>query len=142
MKRILKKTILRSSLICCVILRRDFPKFSEAFRAYGAPRLGESQLFDLELSLEELIVNSFSHGNSGGPVLVHVCMDGKDARVTIEDSAPPFNLLRESPEPPQGPPAQRKAGGLGIHLVKNLTDRLEYFGSKKGNQIVLFKSRH
>lgn len=131
-------------------LDKDFPQFSEQFRAYcEAQGLDEGKIFELELSLEELIVNSFMHGYSdveGGTVDVEVENLGEDLRVSMEDQAPPFDLFRDAPAPRLGgvdaPPEKQKEkeGGLGIHLVKSLNDRVEYHGSNEGNQVVIFKS--
>ncbi len=120
---------------------RDFTEFTESFKAFCQHQeIDESKTFDMELSLEELIVNSFSHGDENGNVRVFAVIENGELKVTIKDSAPPFNLLREAPEPPKGDLLERRVGGLGIHLVKNLNDRVEYSGSKQGNQVTLFKN--
>ena len=123
-------------------LREDFPRFSESFNAFcQANSVAAAKLFDLEISLEELIVNSFSHGyKSGGVVTISAEIVDGDIKVTLEDNAPPFNLLREAPDVPDGALADREPGGLGIHLVKSLSDRVEYHGSRGGNQVTIFKS--
>ena len=119
----------------------DFKDFSKSFKDFCyAQKIDESKIFDMEVSLEELIVNSFSYGNAKGKVTVQAEISEKELRVYVEDESPPFNLLREAPEPPKGNLKDRKVGGLGIHLVKGLNDRVEYSGSKKGNRITLFKS--
>ncbi len=120
----------------------DFPKFSESFRTY-CEGLEDSVLFDLEVSLEELIVNSFTYGSPEGPIRVEADIKNNEVVVTVSDNAPPFNLLREAPKPPVAPSESiedRPVGGLGIHLVKNLNDRVEYAGSQNGNKVTLFKT--
>ncbi len=130
----------------------DLPQFSEEFRAFcEAQGLDDGKIFELELSLEELMVNSFTHGYSegegeGGNVTVDAENTGEDLRVSLEDKAPPFNLFRDAPAPRLGgedaseAPKEEKEGGLGIHLVKSLNDRVEYHGSNEGNQVVIIKS--
>lgn len=120
---------------------KEFPKFAENFQAFCKEnRIDSQKLFDLEVSLEEIILNSFSYGNPNGPVIISTCIQDDEIKVTVKDSAPPFNLLRQAPDPPQGSLEERNVGGLGIHLIKNLSDRVEYSGSKHGNQITLFKA--
>ena len=104
--------------------------------------IDDSKSFDIEVSLEELIVNSFSHGDSKGEVLITAQVVDGELRVELNDCAPPFNLLREAPPPPAETESikDRKIGSLGICLVKNLSDRIEYSGSPKGNKVTLFKS--
>ena len=121
-------------------LERDFPPFSNAFHSFCQElSIAPEKIFDLEVSLEELIVNSFTHGSSQDVVKVVAAVQDKELKVIIEDQAPPFNLLREAPPPPTEGIAERKVGGLGIHLVKNLNDRVEYSGSQNGNTITLLK---
>ena len=120
---------------------QDFPAFGESFRRFcEGEGMDQSKIFDVELSLEELIVNSFSYGNEHGPVEISALVQGGELKVVIKDQAPPFDLLRNTSPPPEGSLMERKPGGLGIHLVKNLNDRLEYSRSNQGNQITLFKS--
>lgn len=132
-------------------LEGDLPQFSEEFRAFcEAQGLDDGKIFELELSLEELIVNSFTHGYSegeGGNVTVDAENTGEDIKVTMADKAPPFNLFRDAPAPrlggedaPSEPHKEEKEGGLGIHLVKSLNDRVEYHGSNDGNEVVIIKS--
>ena len=121
-------------------LEKDFPPFASAFNSFCQERNIESgKIFDLEVSLEELIVNSFTHGSSRDTVKVMATIEESEIKIVVEDRAPPFNLLREAPPPPSGDIEKRKVGGLGIHLVKNLNDRVEYSGSKNGNTITLMK---
>ncbi len=119
---------------------KDFSIFAEKFRIFCEKyNVDQSKTFDMEVSLEELIVNSFFHGRTDGHVKVLAVLKNGELMVQVQDSAPPFNLLREASELPQGDLISRKVGGLGIHLVKNLNDRVEYSGSKQGNKVTLFK---
>lgn len=147
----------------------DLSTFSEEFRAYcEGMNLDENKIFELELSLEELIVNSFTHGykdneDRDGDVRVEAEDTGPDLRVSLQDKAPPFDLFRDAPAPRLGgkdpeaevaaepepdpepeieaKPTEEKQGGLGIHLVKSLNDKVEYYGSQDGNIVVIIKSK-
>lgn len=145
----------------------DLSEFSDEFRAYCEEKgLDESKIFELELSLEELIVNSFTHGYEGdeeGTVTVEAEDTGLNVKISLQDKAPPFDLFRDAPAPrlggedpdpetgaePENEPEpeaetelkQEKVGGLGIHLVKSLNDRVEYYGSQNGNIVVIIKSK-
>ena len=125
-------------------LKEDFPNFRKSLhdfrRQINDPEWGESQVFDIEVSLEELVSNSFYHGATQGEVKVTLNLKGKEFIAIIEDNAPPFNPLTDAPKPPLGELHERPQGGLGIHLVKNLTDRMEYARLPHGNKITLFKS--
>ncbi len=135
--------------------------FSDQFRAYCVQQdLDEGKIFELELSLEELIVNSFNHGykdHEQGTVTIEAEDNSTEVRISLQDNAPPFDLFRDAPPPrlggktpePEPEPSskttkeleQEKEGGLGIHLVKSLNDKVEYYGSKDGNIVVIIKSK-
>ena len=145
----------------------DLPEFSDDFRSYCEEKnLDDGKIFELELSMEELIVNSFTHGyqeGKEGTVIVEVEDIGSDIKISLQDHAPPFDLFRDAPAPRLGgeypepetelqpelvptpgielEPTTDKEGGLGIHLVKSLNDRVEYYGSQDGNIVVIFKSK-
>ena len=140
----------------------DLAEFSDDFRSYCEEnKLDEGKIFELELSLEELIVNSFTHGyqegGEEGTVIVEVEDTGADVRISLRDQAPPFDLFRDAPAPRLGgedpepepdqesvtepEPKKDKVGGLGIHLVKSLNDRVEYYGSQDGNIVIIIKSK-
>lgn len=145
----------------------DLAEFSDGFRSYCEEQcLDEGKIFELELSLEELIVNSFTHGydeGEEGSVVIEVEDTGPDVKVSLLDKARPFNLFRDAPAPrlggedsepeagaepeaePELPgaeePEKEKVGGLGIHLVKSLNDRVEYYGSEDGNIVIIIKAK-
>lgn len=138
----------------------DLASFSEDFRTYCEEQgLDDGKIFELELSLEELIVNSFTHGYQAGgeegSVTVEAEDTGPDVRISMCDQAPPFDLFRDAPAPrlggedpkpetepePEQEPKKEKEGGLGIHLVKSLNDRVEYYGSQDGNIVIIIKSK-
>ena len=140
----------------------DLSQFSDEFRSYCEEhKLDEGKIFELELSLEELIVNSFIHGyqegGGEGTVVVEAEDIGPDIRVSVRDYAFPFDLFRDAPAPrlggedprPETTPEleiesesqKEKEGGLGLHLVKSLNDRVEYYGARDGNIVVIIKSK-
>ena len=120
---------------------KEFPKCAEGFHSFCEKNnVNPKSLFDLEVSLEELVLNSFSYGNPKGPVTIVACIQDGQIKVSVHDFAPPFNLLRQAPELPEGDIEDRSGGGMGIHLVKNLSDRIEYSGSQQGNQVTFFKT--
>src|SRR5262245_16872036 len=84
---------------------------------------------NLGLALEEILVNVIRHGHpEGGKHEIQVRLSRQQDWViaTVEDDGIPFNPL-EAPEPDLCSPLEtRPIGGLGIHLVKSITDGLEY----------------
>ena len=64
-----------------------------------------------------------------------------DMTITIIDDGVPFNPLPTQPPDTQCGVEKRKVGGLGIHLVKQLMDHLNYRREKGLNIVTLIKKR-
>ena len=103
--------------------------------------------FDLKICLEEVIINIFKHGQGDGKkaIEIDVSISGKDDGVVVaivEDNAIPFNLVEmESGVDFQSDLEDRPIGGVGIHLVKNLTDGLAYEQLQNGNNKVTLSKK-
>ena len=98
----------------------------------------------LRLILEEVLVNIAQHGyggRTGHPIGLEFDVTGGDARILVEDQAPPFNPLTDPPPPDlESDLESREPGGLGIFLVQSLVDRAEYRRTEQGNRLELKKA--
>jgi anti-sigma regulatory factor (Ser/Thr protein kinase) len=115
----------------------------ETCRRLGADP-GECQA--LELAVEEVCTNliTYGYGGRGGPIAIDIARmrgerQGHDLVVTIRDRSPAFH-----PEAAPLPDLEsgldtRRAGGLGWHLVKALTDELRYDTEGDFNRLTLVK---
>jgi serine/threonine-protein kinase RsbW len=98
------------------------------FLADGLDKLPVSMEFrhDLKLVAEELLANIINHGyagDSGKSIDVELKADGNSVHLTFTDSGGAFNPLdRESPELLN----DLSEGGMGLLLVRSLTDRQHY----------------
>ncbi len=101
-------------------------------------------VFHLTLCLDELITNIISYGYADfdeHPIDVTIALDSDIITVRIEDDSEPFNIL-EAPDPELDVPLEerkRPIGGMGIHLVKNMMDDINYRREKNRNVLVLTK---
>jgi len=94
-----------------------------------ANNLSPKTLFALNLSLEEVITNVISYGfddDKEHQILVHIYSIGGEISVEIEDDGKPFNPLQVDEPDLTIPLEERPIGGLGIHLIRNYMDDLEY----------------
>jgi len=117
---------------------RDF--IENACRRAGAD---DSTCFDLKLVVDEACSNLVMHGYRGqepGPIRVRFEQNGGEIVVTITDRAPPFDP-KDAPLPKLDAPAsERRPGGLGWHLIRELMDRIHYEAdSENGNRLTLVK---
>ncbi len=94
--------------------------------AHGLPGDGA---WPLQLALDEVLSNIGHHGSAGPEATtIEVAIEYRDGalELTVSDDGPAFDPL-QLPEPDvQAPLEKRDPGGLGIHLVRRLMDRVEY----------------
>ena len=103
--------------------------------------LSREQRADLQVVLDEICANIFKHAYApGAPGLVQLALRhlGADATVpaavelSFTDQGQPFNPLAQPVPDVSLPLEARPIGGLGIHLVRQLTDSQTY--SQTGSQ--------
>jgi len=118
-----------------------FRNFIEkACRGVGAD---ESVCFEMRLVVDEVCSNLVMHGYKGrepGPIGVSFSRDGDEIIVTITDRAPPFDP-KDAPIPLLDVPAsERRPGGLGWHMIREIVDRMDYEADAgAGNRLTLVK---
>jgi anti-sigma regulatory factor (Ser/Thr protein kinase) len=121
------------------------PETLEAIQRFvvdGCRKAGadDATAFDLRLAVDEACTNVAVHGYAGvepGPIGVVLESDGARIRVTIADRGVPFSPERVKP-PDLAADAERAPGGLGWHLIRQVTDEIEYHSdTDSGNRLVL-----
>ncbi|MDR0760187.1 MAG: SpoIIE family protein phosphatase [Treponema sp.] len=91
---------------------------------------------------EEIFVNiaRYAYPGKTGDVTVRAGMAGKTFAVQYEDEGIPFNPL-EWPDPDiKADLANRAIGGLGIHLVRKMTDHADYQRMEGKNYLTVYKT--
>ena len=92
------------------------------------------------LILEELVLNTLTHGDSSGITEIDLELESHDNTLTIRltDDGAPFNPLKDAPEPDVTLPlAERPIGGLGVYLVRTMGQDLEYRREQGRNHLKL-----
>lgn len=112
---------------------------ADACRSAGA---NDTATFALCLAVEEVFSNICEYGYAGrpGPVDVRISSDAGTISVQVADQAAPFNPA-DAPAPDLTSDWEhREPGGLGWHLVRELTDDMAYRrGVPRGNVVTLLK---
>jgi anti-sigma regulatory factor (Ser/Thr protein kinase) len=98
----------------------------------------------LMLAAEEAFINVVRYAFSDAqphPIVVRLQRDGEGVRLEVDDDGAPFNPLETPQFDPATPLEQRRAGGLGIHLLRNLMTELRYERVNGRNRLILRKLR-
>jgi anti-sigma regulatory factor (Ser/Thr protein kinase) len=114
----------------------------EGCRADG---VGTDLIFKMKLALEEAVMNVISHAFTGWPMphKITVKLDISEGTIAAEiiDNGRPFDPTA-APGPNLSLPLdQRHPGGLGIHLMRSMTDRIRYQRSESNNILRMEKAR-
>jgi serine/threonine-protein kinase RsbW len=89
----------------------------------------QKRIYDIELAMEEALVNIFNYAyrDNTGDVEV-TCFIDNDKRFVMDiiDSGIPFNVLSHKEPDLTSDISERNIGGLGVFLMKKLTDDIKY----------------
>jgi serine phosphatase RsbU (regulator of sigma subunit)/anti-sigma regulatory factor (Ser/Thr protein kinase) len=122
----------------------EIARLSERLDEFAAGhQLTSSVLHDLNLALEEAVTNIISHGYSDNrehEILVRIRVESEEIIAELKDDARPFNPLTAPEADVTKPVDERKVGGLGIHLMRKLMDRIEYQRLEDGNLLIMKKN--
>lgn len=98
---------------------------------------------DLVQAVDELVCNVVEHGYAGRPGRIEIASlrTANDLAFRIRDDAPPFDP-RTVPDPLLDLPlAQRRLGGMGVHLARDLTDGFDHRILPTGGNEVTVRKR-
>jgi len=122
----------------------EIPKISaELELCMQSMGFSDDQILDLQLAVEEAITNVIKHGYDGtsGTIAVRCTALDDEIAIEISDSAPAFDPL-SVPEPDTSADIdQRGIGGLGIFLIRRVTDSATYRYEQEKNILTLTKKK-
>jgi serine/threonine-protein kinase RsbW len=112
----------------------------EQFKAdAGIP---DKALLEINLVLDELFTNVVSCGfrdMDAHHVEIRLARHGEWVTICVQDDGVPFNPAVAAAPDKNCPVEERRIGGIGIHLVKRLTDEMTYRRQGACNIITLRK---
>ena len=107
-----------------------------------AAGVGKMVVHELRLAAEESLSNIIRHAyvdTARHSIEVGVEIDGGEIQLVLRDDGRPFSPLAAPTPDLDAPVEQRPAGGLGIHLLRNLVDRADYRRENDTNVLRLVK---
>lgn len=125
--------------------RRDFASLDAIF-AYvheflAAHGIGEQHAHPLDLIAEELFTNLVRHNRDGTEdIAIGLGWERPVVTLTIRDfEVEGWDVTQAAPVDTMLPLEQRRAGGLGLHLVRQFADRMDYAYHDRTSTITVTK---
>lgn len=121
----------------------ELDRLADTVEAFGeAHGLPAKLRFQIRLVLDELLTNIISYGyadEAEHDIDVRMGQQDRRLRFVIEDDARPFDPLTAQAPDLDAEPVERRIGGLGIHLVRTIMDRVAYERVGDTNRLILEK---
>lgn len=122
---------------------KEIERLNRIVRQFGdLHEVPSRTLYAVNLALDEVVTNIVLHGfKDGTGEEFEVRLTAAPGQVTgeVEDGGAAFNPL-DAPTPDLSAPLDERAlGGLGIHLVKNLMDKVDYRRDGAKNVLTILK---
>ncbi len=105
--------------------------------------LDPSVTMSLTLAIEEAVANIMKYAypeGEVGPIEINATINDGSLSFTIKDSGTPFDPTQVKKADITLSAEERKIGGLGIHLIRNIMDTVEYHHSSNQNILTLTKN--
>jgi anti-sigma regulatory factor (Ser/Thr protein kinase) len=97
--------------------------------------------FQINLVIEELFTNMIKYNQkSGGEVEINLDIKDKKLIISLTDfDAPPFDMTKVKPYDTRQKIEKRPIGKVGLHLIKEMMDQIDYQYQNNNNIITLIK---
>ena len=128
---------------------RRFPRSTAALETIfafvaqflAAEGIERERAFDLDLIVEELFTNMVKYSREGkDDIEVALAREADGLRMTLRDfNVERFDVTGTPDVDISRPISERKAGGLGLHLVRRMADRFEYDYQDRVSTITVWK---
>ena len=102
--------------------------------------LSDDVVMNVNLVLDEIVSNVIKYGQASDgedAISVALALDGGVLTIDIADDGIPFNPIDAKPPDLDLPITERPVGGLGIHIVKALTETIDYRRDHDRNRLTM-----
>ncbi len=102
--------------------------------------ISSERLTKVQICLDETLSNIIRYGYNGAKgktIKVECLIEEDEIRIRIQDDGKPFNPLKRQTPDVTLSAKDRKIGGLGIFLVKEIMDKVDYIYEKQQNSLTM-----
>lgn len=107
--------------------------------------LSDRAAYGVQMAVDEACTNVIEHayGNqNNGDIRITYQLEATCLRLIITDKGTPFDPSIVAKPDPNAPLEARSSRGMGMFLMRNLVDEIEYqFQTPQGNQLIMVKYR-
>ena len=122
---------------------REIERLNRLVRQFGElHEVASRTLYAVNLALDELVTNVVLYGfenAAGREIVVHIETADGELVASVTDGGRAFNPLDAAVPDLAATLAEREPGGLGIHLVRSLMDRVSYARADGKNVLTVRK---
>ena len=124
-----------------LVMRNDIQQIPTLVEWIGWLGIPEELNMPVNLALEEAVTNVmlYAYPGKSGQVLVEFAQVNNNLIFTISDSGIPFDPTQQAEADITLSAEERSIGGLGIHLVRQLMDEVNYTREDNKNILTLIK---
>ncbi len=121
--------------------RQELVRLADLVERFGADHhLSDDVVMNVNLVLDEIVSNVIKYGQASDgadAIGVSLALDGGVLTIDIADDGIAFNPLDAKPPDLDLPITERPVGGLGIHIVKALTETIDYRRDHDRNRLTM-----
>lgn len=104
----------------------------------------EKEIADIRLAVDEACTNIIKHAynfDTTKQVGIVISVDASKLMITITDQGKPFDKKKYQKPSLKKQIAQKRRGGMGVHLMRNLMDEVRYSFDNNTNTLCMCKNR-
>lgn len=105
----------------------------------------ERDVEDIRLAVDEAFTNIIKHAynyDAGRDVDIQLKPSGNTFRISLYDQGEPFDTSNYSEPNVEEQIKAKKRGGVGVYLIKQLMDSVDYNRHEQVNEIRMIKKKH
>ncbi|MCC5906457.1 MAG: ATP-binding protein [Balneolaceae bacterium] len=103
------------------------------------------QVADVQLAVDEACTNIIKHAynyDASKELSIELEFDDEKMNVTLTDQGMGFDVERYKKPDLKKQIARKKRGGMGVYLIRNLMDEVNYYAESRENVLRMIKNRN